>query len=146
MATSEIVNFNDPHPPTIKGIEAFKHVEKDIKTGIIKSRHHWDKHEPKMWSRADGLSDHDLVHFDLEKDLVEIRSAPVSYGTIILGKLRLPAVNDEEGEGFVHVRVHDPPNRGTEDVTFHSLFTNEGDHDADGHPHSWKAVKHQGPI
>ena len=64
-----------------------------------------------MWSRAAGISDHDLVDFDFEKDLVEIRSAIVSYGTIVLGKLRLPAVNDAEGEGFVHVRIHDPPNR-----------------------------------
>jgi hypothetical protein len=30
---------------------------------------------------------------------------------IILGKIRLPAVHDELGEGFVHVRIHDPPNR-----------------------------------
>ena len=50
-----------------------------------------------MWSRAAGISDHDLVDFDFEKDLVEIRSAIVSYGTIVLGKLRLPAVNDAEG-------------------------------------------------
>ena len=92
-------------------MEAFGVVEKQIKAEIVKSRHHWDKHEPKMWSRAAGISDHDLVDFDFEKDLVEIRSAIVSYGTIVLGKLRLPAVDDAEGEGFVHVRIHDPPNR-----------------------------------
>lgn len=57
-----------------------------------------------MWSRASSLSDHELTNFDLEKDLVEVRSAPTSYGTVILGKLRIPAVKDEEGEGFVHVR------------------------------------------
>lgn len=57
-----------------------------------------------MWSRANGLTDDELVHFTIEKDLVECRSAPTSYGTIILGKIRLPAVNDEEGEGFMHVR------------------------------------------
>ncbi|THG99373.1 hypothetical protein EW026_g2955 [Hermanssonia centrifuga] len=94
-----------------------------------------------MWSRANGLTDDELVHFTIEKDLVECRSAPTSYGTIILGKIRLPAVNDEEGEGFMHVRIHDPPNRGTEDVVFHSLFTDEGNKDADGHPRSWRAIQ-----
>ena len=85
-------------------IEAFNAVVHDIKAEIIKSRHHWDKHEPKMWSRAAGLSDHELIDFTIEKDLVEVRSAPTSYGTIILGKIRIPAVQDEEGSGFVHVR------------------------------------------
>ena len=57
-----------------------------------------------MWSRAAGLSDAELIDFTVTNDLVQIRSAPTSYGTIILGKLRIPAVNDEEGEGYVHVR------------------------------------------
>ena len=33
-----------------------------------------------------------------------MRSAPTTYGTIILGKIRIPAVKDDEGEGFIHVR------------------------------------------
>ncbi len=57
-----------------------------------------------MWSRAEGLSDHELIAFTVRDDLVEIRSGTTSYGTIILGKLRLPAVNDAEGEGYIHVR------------------------------------------
>ena len=57
-----------------------------------------------MWSRAAGLSDEELVGFDIEKDLVQIRSGATSYGTIIFGKIRIPAINDDEGEGFVHVR------------------------------------------
>jgi len=58
--------------------------------------------------------------------LVLVRSAPTSYGTIILGKIRLPKVNAADGEpGYVHVRIHDPPNRGTSDIKFHSLFTEE---------------------
>ena len=57
-----------------------------------------------MWSRADGISNEDLVAFTIAEDLVECRSAPTSYGTIILGKIKLPAVNDAEGEGYVHVR------------------------------------------
>ena len=96
--------MNAPHPPTVKAVEAFNVALHQIKAEIVKSRHHWDKHEPKMWSRAAGISDNDLVHFTIEDDLVECRSAPTSYGTIILGKMRLPAVNDGEGEVFIHVR------------------------------------------
>jgi hypothetical protein len=76
----------------------------EIKSEIVKSRHHWDKHEPKMWSRATGLTDAQLVDFTIEDDLVRCRSAPTSYGTVILGKIRIRAVQDEEGTGFVHVR------------------------------------------
>ena len=34
----------------------------------------------------------------------KIRSAATSYGVIVFGKIRIPAINDEKGEGFVHVR------------------------------------------
>ena len=68
------------------------------------SRHHWDVNEPKKFSRASGISDSDLVKFTIEDDLVEVRSGPTSYGVVIFGKIRIPAVDDEEGEGFVHVR------------------------------------------
>lgn len=103
-ASAEEINLNAPHSPPPKAIEAFKVVEHDIKSAILKSRHHWNLHEPKMWSRAAGVTDAELVDFDIAKDLVSCRSAPTSYGTIILGKIRLPAIKDEEGEGFIHVR------------------------------------------
>jgi len=81
-----------------------------------------DLHEPKMWSRAAGISDEQLVDFapavgvpiispvieadyeNIQKDVVTVRSAATTYGTIVLAKIRLPAVNDDLGEGFVHVR------------------------------------------
>ncbi|KAI0675318.1 hypothetical protein C8Q78DRAFT_1011710 [Trametes maxima] len=141
MASSEQIELNAPHAPTEKAFEAFEVVERTIKTEILKSRRDWDKHEPRMWSRASSISDDDLVAFTIRGDLVECRSAPTSYGTIILGKIRLPAVRDEEGEGFIHVRIHDPPNRGTEDVLFHSLFTDEGNPDEDGRPTTWRAIQ-----
>ena len=103
-ASGEEIVLNAPHQPTEKAFEAFAVVEATIKEEIVKSRRNWNHHEPKMWSRAAGLSDAELVSFSVAEDLVEIRSAPTSYGTIILGKLRIPAINDEEGEGFVHVR------------------------------------------
>ena len=78
-----------------------------------------------MWLRAARLTDHELVAFSIEHDLVlvccyltdactlgsdlllsswQVRSAAASYGTIILGKIKIPAIQDEEGAGYIHVR------------------------------------------
>ncbi|KAF5370715.1 hypothetical protein D9758_001897 [Tetrapyrgos nigripes] len=140
MATVDEVNLNEPHSPAENAIEAFEQVQSSIKQDILRSRKEWDAHEPQMWNRAQDISDQDLVKFTIKDDLVLVRSGATSYGTIIFGKIRLPAVKDSEGEGYVHVRIHDPPNRGTEDIMFHSLFHYEGDRDEDGHPKTWRAV------
>ena len=103
-ASEEQLSFNAPHRPAENAFEAFSAVLHKIKHEIVKSRRDWDEHEPKMWSRARHLSDHDLTGFDLQKDLVLVSSAISSYGTIILGKIRIPAINDDQGEGFIHVR------------------------------------------
>ncbi|KAF8973139.1 hypothetical protein BDZ97DRAFT_1752166 [Flammula alnicola] len=150
MASTEQLTFNAAHVPKTNAIEAFNILLPTLKSEIVKSRHDWNKHEPRMWARATGLSDHDLVSFKIEEDLVEVRSAAASYGTIILGKLRLPKVKDEAGEGFVHVRIHDPPNRllglteliqGAEDVRFHSLFTEEIRKDEETPPSGFQAIQ-----
>ena len=31
--------------------------------------------------------------------------------------------------------------QGTEDITFHSIFTDEGNRDKDGHPTTWQAIQ-----
>jgi len=103
-ASGEELSFNDPHPPAENALKAFSTVAHTIKTEILKSRRHWDIHEPMMWSRAAKLSDQELTHFDLNKDLVLVSSAMTTYGTIILGRIRIPAIDDDQGEGFIHVR------------------------------------------
>lgn len=103
-ASAEEVNLNAPHSPHPNAIEAFNRVLPKIKHAILQSRRDWDKHEPQMWSRAARLSDAELTHFTIEGDLVQVRSGAVSYGTIIFGKIRIPAVEDELGQGYVHVR------------------------------------------
>ncbi|KAG7098775.1 hypothetical protein E1B28_000683 [Marasmius oreades] len=123
MATIDTVSFNEPHPPRENAIEAFQNVLGDIKQAIIDSRRDWDKHEPRMWNRAQKLTDQQLVDFKLEKDLVLVRSGPTTYGTIILGKIRIPAVNDAE------------------DVKFHSILTDEGNRNEDGQPTTWCAIQ-----
>ena len=104
-ASEEQLNFNTPHPPAENALEAFSdRVANTIKHEILKSRRHWDSHEPRMWSRAAHLPDHDLTYFSVNRDLVLVSSATTTYGTIILGKIRIPAINDDQGEGFIHVR------------------------------------------
>ncbi|THH09392.1 hypothetical protein EW145_g2059 [Phellinidium pouzarii] len=140
-ATQETVQLNEPHTPHGNAIEAFSIAKHAIRAAIAKSRTQWDKHEPRMWARAKDIRDEELLDFDVAKDLVLVRSGPTAYGTIIFGKIRIPAIRDELGEGFVHVRIHDPPNRGESDVLFHSILTDEGNRDADGHPQTWNAVQ-----
>jgi hypothetical protein len=140
-ASEEQLNFVGPHAPHDKAIEAFRVVEKQIKHAIIHSRRDWDKHEIKMWSRASGLSDEELIGFTFTHersrydnathgkrgdggDLVLVDNAATSYGEVILGKIRIPAIQD----GYIHVRyvepaylrsiflsaqyrIHDPPNK-----------------------------------
>ncbi|KIY74390.1 hypothetical protein CYLTODRAFT_416229 [Cylindrobasidium torrendii FP15055 ss-10] len=139
MASEEQLNFNEAHPPQENSITAFGNCLKQIKFEIVKSRNHWDKHEPKMWRRAQGVSDEELVNFTLEDDLVLVRSAATSYGTIILGKIRLPAIQD----GYVHIRIHDVPGEGTDNVRYHSLWTDEGTPNEDGQPTTWNAIQTQ---
>jgi len=141
MASEQSIILSDVHSPKENAIDAFTAILPTIKEEIIKSRRNWDKHEPKMWSRAIGVSDEDLTAFDISRDLVQIRSASTSYGHIIFGKIRIPVIKDEVGEGFVHVRIHDPPNRGIDDVIFHSLFTDEGGRDSQGLPTTWCAIQ-----
>ena len=65
-----MITLNDPHAPHQNAKDAFNHILPTIKAEIVKSRHNWDKHEPKMWSRAAGLSDHELTSFKIDEDLV----------------------------------------------------------------------------
>ncbi|KAH7344844.1 hypothetical protein B0J17DRAFT_624129 [Rhizoctonia solani] len=145
---SDTVALSEPHPPTSRAIEAFNQVLPKIKLAVTSSRRDWNLHEPRMWARASGLSDNELTKFVIEDDLIEVRAGSTAYGTIVLGKIRISGIKDEEGEGFIHVRIHDPPNKallgalqGTDDVIFHSLFTDEGNRDADGRPTTFRAIQ-----
>lgn len=82
-ASVEEVNLNAAHHPHSNAIEAFNIVLHTIKAEIVKSRHDWNKHEPKMWSRAAQLSDNELVAFTIEKDLVEVTGdVPAIYANL----------------------------------------------------------------
>jgi len=121
IADSESVTLDAAHKPHPAAIEAFTAVEHTIKHAIKKSRLDWDKHEPRMWARVSGVTNEDLVSFDISSDLVEVRSGATSYGQIIFGKIRIPAVED----GYVHVRIHHSPHEPEDKVKFHSIRTEE---------------------
>lgn len=104
-ASEEQIILDDAHVPGEDAKNAFEEVAEEIKETIRKSRRSWKvHHESSMWHRAVGLSDDELTSFSPNDDLVLVRNGQASYGHIIFGKLRLPAINDELGEGFIHVR------------------------------------------
>ncbi|GAA5841035.1 hypothetical protein JCM11251_006790 [Rhodosporidiobolus azoricus] len=110
-----------PHPPREDALRAFLKVEVDIKKELVRLRLHWDKHEPRMFSRAKNITDEELTSWDLANDLEEVRSASTAYGHIIFGKLRIPSIVD----AYLHVRIHHTPGAGQDNVKLHSVLTNE---------------------
>lgn len=102
-ASEEQIVFTDTHKPHPNSVEAFSVVLPEIRTAIVRSRREWDEHEPRMWARATGISDHQLIgDINLERDLVLVRSGETTYGRILLGKLRV-GTNDNDA-GYIHVR------------------------------------------
>ncbi|KNF03423.1 hypothetical protein PSTG_03364 [Puccinia striiformis f. sp. tritici PST-78] len=142
MATEATLEkpLNDAHPPNEHAFQLFDNCAATIRHELIKLRHHWDKHEPRMFSRAGSILDQDLGHFNINEDLTLIRAGMTSYGSVVFGKIRLPAVRDDEGEGFIHVRLHDPPGEGNQDAIFHSILTDEIKDTDTGHITSYKAI------
>ena len=82
MADSTTVQLSDPHTPKPASLAAFSTAFNDIKNEFHKSRKRWDQHEPEMFSRVNGLTDHELLqNTDLEKDLVQVRTGESAYYT-----------------------------------------------------------------
>ncbi|KAG1897976.1 uncharacterized protein F5891DRAFT_1191286 [Suillus fuscotomentosus] len=137
-ASEEQIVLDDAHVPGEDAKDAFdEKVAESIKESIKKSRRSWKiHHESSMWARAAGLSDDELTSFSRD-DLVQIRNGQASYGHVIFGKLRLPAVNDKLGEGYVHVRIH---HEGVSGWKLHAIHHLTASFDEDGHPHSWRAI------
>ncbi|KAG9080243.1 hypothetical protein FRC06_006899 [Ceratobasidium sp. 370] len=105
MASAETVVLNDAHPPKTRAIEAFNKALPKIKLAVISSRHDWDKHEPRMWSRARGLTDSELSDFVIENDLIEVRTGATSYGTINEGNRNA----DGQPTTFRAIQTRDTP-------------------------------------
>ena len=90
MADSSTVSLSEPHPPKPPSVEAFQAVLPEIKNGLHKARQRWDEHEPEMFARVKGHTDHELLeHVNLEKDLVEVRTGESAYNLIPVERLTL---------------------------------------------------------
>ncbi|PWN97848.1 hypothetical protein FA09DRAFT_297647 [Tilletiopsis washingtonensis] len=140
MADAESVTLSPAHAPQPRAVEAFALLEQRIKAELLKSRAHWAAHEPRMYARVADVADAELTAFDVRSgDLVSVRAGAVSYGTIIIGKIRLPRAGDDH---YIHVRIHDPPDeeRSAKDVVFHSLFTNEARRAPGTQPSEYNAI------
>ena len=80
MADASSVHLSDPHPPKPASLAAFSTAFHEIKNEFHKSRKQWDEHQPAMFSRVRGFTDHQLLEdVDLEKDLVQVRTGETSY-------------------------------------------------------------------
>lgn len=75
MADAATVKLSDPHTPKPASLAAFSTAFNDIKNEFHKSRQRWDDHEPEMFARVKGFTDHQLLEdVDLEKDLLQVRT------------------------------------------------------------------------
>ena len=75
MADATTVPLSPPHAPKPASIQTFKTAWPDIKNAFHQCRQKWDAHEPEMYARVEGFTDHDLLEgVDLDKALVEVRT------------------------------------------------------------------------
>ncbi|KIY44525.1 hypothetical protein FISHEDRAFT_51239, partial [Fistulina hepatica ATCC 64428] len=98
------VTFKDLHKPNGHELNAFDWARKSIQHAILRSRRRWNMYHPSVWARACGLSDTDVTEFSTHHDVICVRSGKVKGGYLIFGKIRLCAIHDEQGYGYIHVR------------------------------------------
>jgi hypothetical protein len=80
MADATTVTLGEAHAPKPASIEAFKTALHDIKNTFHKSRKRWDEHQPEMFARVKGYTDHQLLEpIDVDKDLVQVRTGESAY-------------------------------------------------------------------
>jgi len=80
MADASTVHLSEPHTPKPTSVAAFSIAFHEIKNEFHKSRKQWNEHEPAMFSRIKGFTDHQLLEdVNFEKDLVQVRTGETSY-------------------------------------------------------------------
>lgn len=84
MADANTVPLSAAHQPKQASVAAFKTALPEIKNTFHKLRKRWDEHEPRMFSRVIGHTDHELLEpVDVEKDLVEVRTGESAYPCVL---------------------------------------------------------------
>jgi len=80
MADANTVSLSEPHAPKEASIKAFKTALPEIKNLFHKLRKRWDEHQPQMFERVEGFTDHQLLEpIEMEKDLVQVRTGESAY-------------------------------------------------------------------
>ena len=132
MADAATVPLSAPHAPKPASIEAFKSAWPEIKNEFHKYRHKWDEHEPEMFVRVQGFTDHELLErVNLDKALVQVRTGESAYtplkrdrltgryGLHLFGKIKIDKVDD----AYIQVRLF--VGDGGKEVKVHSVHTYE---------------------
>ena len=80
MADASTVDLSAPHAPKPASVAAFASALPELKNEFHKSRSKWDQHEPGMFIRVKGFTDHELLEgIDLAKDLVQVRTGESAF-------------------------------------------------------------------
>lgn len=125
MADDSTIKLLEAHPPKPASLELYAEVEHDLKKALLHSRHDSKKHGLSYWEAAAHLSDADFVGFS-ESDLVLVRPGTVAYGTILLGKVKIPALGEVKNS-YIHFRAYEKQPNTDQPARFHSLHTEKRD-------------------
>ncbi|KAI5810102.1 hypothetical protein DFH27DRAFT_538103 [Peziza echinospora] len=117
MATAETVELGPPHFPKEGSITAFNALLPQIRKKLIVMRHKHGKHDKDYFASVAHLTDHELESFDAS-NLEEVRVGTTAYGIHILGKVRLPKVEDS----YIHVRLYVGEEDGQKVYKLHSIY------------------------
>jgi hypothetical protein len=75
MADASTVLLSSPHIPKPASLEAFATALPELKNEFHKARAKWDEHEPEMFARVQGYTDHELLEgINMERDLFQVRT------------------------------------------------------------------------
>jgi hypothetical protein len=75
MADAKTVHLSQVHTPKPASVEAFEKALPDIKNMFHKMRIDRAEHDPVMFSRVEGHTDHQLLEgVDVKKDLIQVRT------------------------------------------------------------------------
>jgi hypothetical protein len=142
MATAETAELGPAHPPKANSISAFKElfvrpeVDADDITKtpylpdvLLRKFASDETHNTSYFHvlRENGLTARDLIESIKPTDdevahFEEIRVAPMPYGYILFGKIRIPAL-PEDGPCYLHIRFFEPQPGTEHTAELHSIRT-----------------------
>lgn len=98
MADATSLELTPAHVPSAKAVSAFEKLSSRISQELVRSRKHWDAHEPRMYSRVADIPD---AQFAQLGDLVAVRAGQTAYGTIVSLTQRITLTKPWEYEPLI---------------------------------------------